>query len=299
MELSYVLAYDIGGAHATAGMVDCKSRTISCVKSCAIDSNGTAYSILEGLHTLGDGVVTEARQFGAAPSGIALAVPGPFDYKRGISLLCHKYASLYGVDVKRKFEEQFGIDKQKIVFLNDAQAFLLGENHAGAAKTVDRCIGITLGTGIGSAFSINGSIVEHGKGVPPGGNIYCLPWKARTVEDWISTSAIRDRYQELTGDNKTVREICAAALNDRYATVVMREFGTNLGRVLQDLCMQFQPQAVVLGGAISRSADQFLASAKAPIRDYSDRGVLRISKLFDNAPLIGAAVRWDTLRTQI
>jgi glucokinase len=299
MELSYVLAYDIGGSHATAGMVDCESLTIRCVRSCAIDSNGAAYSILEGLHTLGDGVVAEARQFGAAPSGIALAVPGPFDYKRGISLLRHKYASLYGVDVKRDFEEKFGIAKQKIVFLNDAQAFLLGESHAGAAKTVGRCIGITLGTGIGSAFSINGSIVEHGKGVPPGGKIYCLPWKARTVEDWISTCAIRDRYQELTGDNKTVREICAAALNDRYATLVMHEFGTNLGMVLQDICMKFRPQAVVLGGAISRSADQFLASAMAPIRDYSDQRILRISKLFDNAPLIGGAVRWDTVHIRL
>jgi glucokinase len=299
VELSCVLAYDIGGSHATAGLVNCESRTISCVKSCAIDSNGTAYSILEGLHTLGDAVVAEAMQFGAVLSGIALAVPGPFDYKRGISLLRHKYASLYGVDIKREFEDKIGIAKRNIVFLNDAQAFLLGENHAGAAKSVGRCIGITLGTGVGSAFSINGSIVEHGKGIPPGGNIYCLPWKTRTVEDWISTGAIRDRYQELTGDNKTVREICAAALNDPYATVVMQEFGANLGMVLQDICIKFRAQAVVLGGAISRSADQFLASAMAPIRDYSDGGVLRISTLFDNAPLIGAAVRWDALRSRI
>jgi glucokinase len=299
MELSYVLAYDIGGSHVTAGMVACELRTISCVKTCPIDSNGTAYSILEGLHTLGDEVVAEARQFGAQPSGIAVAVPGPFDYERGISLLCQKYGSLHGVDVRRDFEETFGIAKQNIVFLNDAQAFLLGEIHAGAAKTLGRCIGITLGTGIGSAFSIDGSIAEHGEGVPPRGYIYCLPWNGRTVEDWISTYAIRDRYRELTGHNKTVQEICLAAPNDPYATSVMNEFGANLGMVLQDICRKFKPQAVVLGGAISRSADQFLASAMAPIRDYSDQGILCISTLFDSAQLIGAAVRWDTLRTKI
>jgi glucokinase len=299
MERSYVLAYDVGGSHATAGMVECESRTISCLKSSTIDSNGTADSILKGLHTLGDEVVAEACQSGAAPSGIALAVPGPFDYERGISLLSHKYPSLYGVDVKRDLEEIFGITKQNIVFLNDAQAFLLGESHAGTAKAMSRCIGITLGTGIGSAFSVDGSIVEHGTGVPPGGNIYCLPWMARTVEDWISTCAIRERYQKLTGHSKTVREICAAAANDRYATLVMHEFGTNLGMVLHDICMTFQPKAIVLGGAISRSADQFLASAIEPIKDYSDQCILRISELFDSAPLIGATVRWDSLRTRI
>lgn len=299
MELSYVLAYDIGGSHATAGMVDCESRTIRYVKSCTIDSNGPADSILDGFHNLGDAVVAEARQSGIAPSGIALAVPGPFDYKDGISFLRHKYASLYGMDIKQNFERKFSVAKERIVFLNGTQAFLLGESHAGAAKRVDRSIGITLGTGIGSAFSIGGCIVEHGKGVPPGGEIYCLPWNGRTVEDWISTRAIRDRYQRLTGESKTVREICAAAMNDRFATVVVHEFGTNLGLVLREVCIKFQPQAVVLGGEISRSADQFLASAMAPIRDYSDYLILRISKLFDNAPLIGAAVEWGALRTRV
>jgi len=119
------------------------------------------------------------------------------------------------------------------------------------------------------------------------------------VEDWISTVAIRERYQKLTGHIKTVREICTDALNDHYATLVMHEFGTNLGMVLHDICTTFQPQAIVLGGAISRSADRFLASAVSQIRDYSDQHILRISELFDGAPLIGAAVRWESLRTQI
>ena len=57
------------------------------------------------------------------PDGIALAVPGPFDHERGISVLQQKYASLYKVDVRGERGNKFGIPGEKITLLNDAQAF--------------------------------------------------------------------------------------------------------------------------------------------------------------------------------
>jgi glucokinase len=289
VELSHVLAFDIGGSHATAGIVNFESLTLSCVKSCTIDSNGTADTILDELFTLGDDVVSEVSQLFSAPFGIAVAVPGPFNYEHGISLLRHKYASLYGMDLLREIQERFGVRRDRIVFLNDAKAFLLGESHAGAAKDVDRCIGLTLGTGIGSAFSIGGDILEEGTGVPPGGEIYCLPWEGRTVEDAISTRAIQELYRLLSGESKTVRDICTTTANDRLGALVMHEFGNNLGLVLRDICRAFHPDAVVLGGAISRSAELFLANARVSLGSSSDQ-LLRVSMLFDDAPLIGSAV---------
>lgn len=289
-ELTHVLAYDIGGAHATVGIVDAESLAISCANSCAIDSNGMADCILNAIRTLGEGAVAKARRLGTSPNGVAIAVPGPFDYEQGISLMRHKYASLYGMDLRRAFEGDFGVAKAKITFLNDAQAFLLGECHAGAAKDICRCIGLTLGTGVGAAFSIDGAIVEEGSGVPPGGEIYCLPWEGRTVEDTISTRAIQERYRQLSGETKSVRDICIAAPKDRNATLVMHEFGNNLGLVLRGISLEFRPEAVVLGGAVSKSADLFLASAVASAGKYAGQR-LRGCKLFDDAPLVGAAVR--------
>jgi glucokinase len=289
-ELSQVLAFDIGGSHATVGMVDRESFAITCVNSCAIDSNGAADSLLRQICSLGEKALAQARLSGRSPIGLAFAVPGPFDYERGISLLRHKYSSLYEMNLRRVFERSFGIGGENIAFLNDAQAFLLGECHAGAVKGIGRCIGLTLGTGVGSAFAINGAIVDAGADVPPGGEIYCLPWEGRTIEDAVSTRAIQERYRQLAGETKSVLEICTAATEDRYAPLVMSEFGRNLGAVVREFCLPFRPEAIVLGGAISRSAALFVPGA---VGSFGDESVplLQVRMLFDNAPLVGAAVR--------
>ncbi len=285
----HLLAYDIGGSHASAGIVDRESLTIRCVSSRPIDSAGTAESILNEVHLLGTDVLSQASRMGVLPDGIAFAVPGPFDYEQGVSRLRHKYAALYDVNLRRAFELRFEICGARITFLNDAQAFLLGECHAGAARGVHRCVGITLGTGVGSAFALDGSIIEHGFGIPSGGEIYGLPWEGRTVEDTVSTRAIQRRYRQITGEDKTVRDICFHAVEDPVAQSVMREFGTSLGHVLGNICMPYRPEAIVLGGAISRSADLFLTAAADALRESPQ--ILRLSQLLDEAALIGAALR--------
>lgn len=286
-----VLAFDIGGSHATAGIVDVASLGVHSLHWRAIDSNGTAPSILDALHMLGSAVLAEAQSPVTTLAGIALAVPGPFDYEHGISLLQHKYASLYRVDVRRELETRFKVDAERITFLNDAQAFLLGECHGGAGKGLRQCIGLTLGTGVGSAFATDGNIVEHGPGVPPGGEIYSLAWDGATVEDSISTRAIQGRYHRLTGLNASVKDICLSALNNRAAQQVMHEFGADLGAVLKSLCLEFHPEAIILGGAIARSANLFIPDAARVLDIGSDR-ILRVSQLWDQASLLGAAWRY-------
>lgn len=285
----HLLAYDIGGSHARAGIVDRESLTIHCPGSRPIDSAGTAESILKELHLLGTDVLSLASRMGVSLDGIALAVPGPFDYEQGVSRLRHKYAALYDFNLRQEFESRFQICGARITFLNDAQAYLLGECHAGAARGVHRCVGITLGTGVGSAFALDGSIIEHGLGVPAGGEIYSLPWEGRTVEDTVSTRAIQSRYHQITGKEKTVRDICFQAVGDPVAQMVMREFGSSLGRVLEKICMPYRPEAIVLGGAISRSSHLFLTAAADAL--HASPQILRLSQLLDEAALIGAAVR--------
>jgi len=43
--------------------------------------------------------------------------------------------------------------------MNDAHCFLLGESWIGQAKLYNKCVGITLGTGFGSAFMENNKII--------------------------------------------------------------------------------------------------------------------------------------------
>jgi glucokinase len=56
---------------------------------------------------------------------IGFAMPGPFDYEKGISWLNGnaKYETLYGYDLKLLLAEHLGVYKENIYFINDAAAF--------------------------------------------------------------------------------------------------------------------------------------------------------------------------------
>jgi glucokinase len=176
-------------------------------------------------------------------------------------------------------------------FVNDAQAALLGEVHCGAAVGATRVIGLTLGTGVGSAFAVAGRIVTSGPGVPLDGYVYCLPWDEGIVEDAISTRAIQRTYRALTGEQCEVRDLAARARTDAVAMSVWKDLGKTLGRVLQPLAREFRPEIVVLGGAIAQSAELFLPAAENELQGTG--AGLRVSTLFDRAALFGAAVAWQ------
>ena len=81
-----------------------------------------------------------------------------------------------------------------VAFINDADAFTLGEWLNGAATGAARCAGITLGTGVGSGWVADGRIVDTGPDVPPGGRAHRLLVDGAPLEDVMSRRAIRRAY---------------------------------------------------------------------------------------------------------
>ena len=69
-----------------------------------------------------------------AVDGVGVAVPGPFDYANGVCLLTHKLEPLHGVDLRRALADALRSAPASIAFVNDADAFLLGEAWVGAAR---------------------------------------------------------------------------------------------------------------------------------------------------------------------
>lgn len=287
---SSVLACDVGGSHVTAAIVNLPSFTIAHTRSVPLDPAAPAATILAALEDAGRQVAIESGIHFATILGIACAFPAPFDYDAGVSLLKHKYAALYQANIRMELSRRLNLSPDAITFMHDAQAFLLGEIHRGVAQNARRVIGITLGTGIGSAFAVAGKIVEEGTGVPPGGELYDLPWRTGTVEDAVSTHFIQSRYRELTGDTRSVKEIALRAGSDRFADETMRDFGRNLGKVLDTLSPAFAPDLIVLGGGISRSAALFLPFVQAELTRR--RPAIAVSSLLDEAAIVGLAARW-------
>jgi len=281
-----VLVYDIGGSHISAAICIGDAYRLGRVVSVLHPPQQTSEAFVRALHALG----IEAADGFQNVQGAALAVPGPFDFAAGVSMMRHKLPYLYGIDLRMKLAERFGWQPTQVRFLLDARAFLLGEIGAGAARGVARAAGITLGTGIGSAFAVNGSLVTEGHGVPHGGEIWNLPYEEGIIEDSVSSRAIRSSYERHTGVAREVVELAAAAAVDVAAAEAFAEFGRHLGIALRGALAMFAPQVVVLGGGICRSEQLFLPAAQHELEDLDTQ--LRISALLDDAPLVGAGVAW-------
>jgi glucokinase len=288
-----IAVFDIGGSHISLSSFDVASSRL-------IGEDGLARSVptneTDALTVLLDLVRSARALHGSLLKGLSMAVPNPFDHARGISLMQHKLVSLYGLNLKRILSELSGLPEDDIVFVNDADAFLLGSlsvvNISGC-----RTVGITLGTGVGSAFADGTKILLEGHGVPDGGEIWDLSYDRGTVEDTISTRRLEDDYLRRTGDKRSVKAIAHAARGgDIAALEVFESFGVELARVLQTICLPFSPEKILLGGGISSAADLFLPAVCS--NPWCAERVLLVPQR-DIAPMMGAAVWWSSLRTTV
>lgn len=283
---SFVLGYDVGGSHVNAGLCRLKDLQVLHVAGASLAGVDTFDGFADLLHRVG----MEAAGSEASLAGASLAVPFPFDCEAGMSLMEHKLTALYRRDLRGALAARFGWKREQFLFLNDAGAYLLGEVGAGAVKGASRAVGLTLGTGVGCAFAVDGVCVRDGEGVPPGGEIWDFPYAGGTVEDLISTRALKREYLARTGRDAEVAAIAAAAERDPDARAVFASFGEHLGQVLRDVVAPFHPEKVVIGGGIARSAHLFLPATEMQLAGQGFSVVQ--SALWDHAPLAGAAQFW-------
>lgn len=278
-------ALEIGGTHVSAALVSLGER--------AIDTAGVQ------RHALAPDVTRDelVRSIVAAAQRLArpdvtrwgVATPGPFDYARGVSLIrgVAKLDALFGADLRAELSAAVGVKPADVTFLNDASAFLIGEWWAGKADGDGRSIGITLGTGLGSAFMSRGQIVESGPDVPPEGRLDLIPFRGAPVEETLSSRGLRDAYGV---DSPDVIEIAQRArAGDRHAAEVLRRFGSGLGEFLVPWVERFAATCVVLGGSIARSFDLWAEDFRAAFPSETDLTRYGVAEQLDEAPLLGAA----------
>jgi glucokinase len=218
---------------------------------------------------------------------IGIAMPGPFDYENGICLIKDqdKFKSLYQVNLKEELAKYLAIPPTAIRFINDAAGFMKGEVFGGAAKGYQNAIGLTLGTGLGSAISINGVAKDAG--------LWNSPFLGGIAEDYFSTRWFVKKYEDLTGNVFAgVKELAAIAETDPYAKQIFNEFGRGLGHFLADLIKANQAEVVVLGGNISQAYHLFAPHLIDNLKAYHLDTEIKVALLNEHAALIGAASEW-------
>lgn len=281
-ELPFI-GVDIGGSHITAAHVDCKSYkviddSLMRVRVASMDTADVIFnSWVDALSSL---IIKEDDQH----IRIGIAMPGPFDYVEGVSLMKNqeKYDALYGLNVRDVLSERLDIPRDHIVFINDAEAFLRGELASGAAAEFEKAIGVTLGTGLGSTSSCKGEVVDVNRAF--------VPFHDSIAEEYISTRWFLRRYKELSGkEAKNVEELLTVA-DAEVRDALFEEFSTNLAAFLNDFIADEQPEVLVIGGNIARTWDYFITLLQDKIEDKSV--VIRQSQMWEDAALVGAACTW-------
>jgi len=285
---------DIGGTHVAAALHDARTGQLlqQSLVNTPVDSSGPAGVILDAWAEALDRTI--ATSPGTQLVGVGIAMPGPFEYDNGVSRIrgLAKYDALYGMNIRRELKARLGHASQvPILFRNDASCFLLGEGWIGAARDFKRVIGITLGTGLGSAFMADGKLVDSGvdsgDGVPPDGWLYPLPFRGMPAEEWFSARGLTRLVTEkgISG-YPSLREYAEAVRAGNEAADVFQEYGRLMGEFLSPWISRFAPECLVIGGNISRSIDLFGPSLESVI---DGRVAIRPSALLEEAALAGAA----------
>lgn len=288
----YVLGVDIGGTHLSSAAVDLHNKCLcSQVETTPLDNGAEAQAILDIWHANIQASVKRVPDMEQL-CGIGMAFPGPFDYERGISLMAgvNKYERIFGLDVRRTLSAMLALPIE-LRFVNDASAFALGECLGGAGKNADRVVALTLGTGVGSGFVVQNTLVTEGEGVPDNGWVYCLPFEEGIVDQAFSTRWFCKRWKELTGETvsgaKAVVDQCHAG--NPTALQLFEEYGSRLASFAGPMLAQFGADTLVLGGNISQAIDLFLPALLRKNAEMGREFHVKRSALMEDAALMGAA----------
>lgn len=221
-------------------------------------------------------------------SGVGMAVPGPFDYQNGICLIegLNKYEALYGMDIREMLADSLDIPSGSFKFRNDAEAAIAGEYLYGAGKDYQSVMGVTLGTGFGSALSRGGVTVDL--------NLGSESFSQTIADDYLSTRWFLKRYLEKSGISLMgVKELADLAEYTPSAKALFTEFAQNMGKVLQPAIEKYRPEALIVCGNIAKSHNIFFDELQKWIAVP-----VHISTLWEFNALLGTLAMFDTPKKQ-
>jgi glucokinase len=297
MNKNIAIGTDIGGSHISCAAIDLVSGKIirNTLTERSVDNQAQANNII-GTWTQALSAVLKKVPLENV-KGIGFAMPGPFDYVKGISYIrgVAKYENLYGINITDAISNSLSVkDGFLIRFMNDASSFAVGEAWAGSAANFNRSLSITLGTGFGSAFIRNRIPIVDGPEVPKLGCIYHLPFKDGIADDYFSTRGLLSRYKKLTGKELDgVKELAALAGTEKAVTDLFIDFGENTGLFLAPWLNKFKAEILVIGGNISHAYNLFGDAFEIRLKKENCFCKVAISKLKEDAALLGSGYLLD------
>ncbi|WP_439489036.1 ROK family protein [Algoriphagus sp.] len=277
-----LIGVDIGGSHISAARVIFEGQVafFDSFGEADVDTYGDKESIISAWAEVIRKAAEESTDY-----KVGIAMPGPYDYDNGISLIKDqgKMASLYQLSVKNLLAESLGLPSSHLAFTNDAEAFLVGESYAGAGKDFQNSIGITLGTGLGSAIKVH-DVVKDAK-------LWTAPFRDGIAEDYLGTAwFIKYAFHEYGLEISGVKDLLASEIDLAVSKEIFETLGRALGEFLFPYLIRLHSEGVVLGGKISLAGAHYLPTTRAYLETMGYPVPINISVLGERAALIGACL---------
>ena len=245
---------------------------------------------------------------------IGVGSTGPLDRRRGCIQNPYTLPGWEDVDIISPLKSKYQVP---VAFENDADAAALGEAWMGAGRGVERLMMVTIGTGIGTGFVLNGKIYrgvddEH----PEGGHILidmngptCYCGARGCWESLVSGPAIAEfaRQQTLVHSSYlfsqtqgAAEKITAAMIfggdqaGDELCVQMVARAGRYIGLGLVSLMMMLLPDCIVLGGGVMQSFERLKPQIKEVITRHvviipAHKVKLQSAQLGQQAGIYGAA----------
>lgn len=302
------IGIDVGGSHISCAAYELNSRKLleESFSHSALNNQASKEEIISAFASLLQTCIGKLN--GEQIEGIGIAMPGPFDYVKGIGLfsgLNGKFQNLKNVNVAFELQQSLNLHKTPIRFINDATAFAIGEYFSGKLIGTKQTLAITLGTGLGSAFLSDGIPVIVDDTVPENGCIWHLPFEKGIADDYFSTRGLVNRFLERTGAKvKGVKEIAEQVENNPIAKELFVDFGEKLASLLSPWIKSFGVETIVFGGNISKASHLFNDAMNEQFRKEELQVKVEYSELQESAAFVGGAQLlnesyWESVKVQL
>ncbi|HEY0978957.1 MAG TPA: ROK family protein [Flavobacteriales bacterium] len=295
-----IAGIDIGGTTSKIGLID-NGRVIARTR---IPTTGHADD-----HAFADALAQQVRELAgqhqAHIDAVGIGAPNANQHT-GIIEMAPNLPWKHDVPLAAMMQQRLGVHT---VLGNDANAAALGEWRYGAGQGYKDLLVVTIGTGVGSGFIVDGRLVlgSHGNAgelghmtIVPGGRP-CTCARAGCLEAYVSIRGMRQTYTESGGSAEVLAEpgvrciADAAHAGDRAAIDTFHRTVEWLAIGLANAVATTGPGRIVLFGGIARNGDLLMAPLReqfqqALLNIYKGRVDLTVSALpDDDAAILGAA----------
>jgi len=199
---------------------------------------------------------------------------------------------------------------REVRLANDANCLAVSEATDGAARGFRTVFAVILGTGCGGGVVIDGKLHAGPNGVAGEWGHNPLPWQTPDedpgphcycgqhgcLEVWISGTGIALDFAKVTGRQRTTREIAAGVeAKDLDSLAAFDRFEDRLARALASMANVLDPDAIVIGGGVSR-VERLYRNVPALVRRHTFGGDFDTpifpAKFGDSSGVRGAAWLW-------